>query len=189
MRHSRKIQASTPPHRQSGVVLVFSLVFLLILTLVGVSSMHGTSMEEKMTSNMRDRMSAFQAAESSLKDAEQFINNVAAQSAFNGANGLFGLNDLEPDFTQAAVWSNNALSVQATSVPGTRNPPRYFIKRYGTIKGGTGPKNVGAGYNTKVLTTDVTVFRVTARGTGNSVGAGAIAPTEVFLRSYFGRVF
>lgn len=189
MPHMKKIHTPTLPYRQTGVVLVFSLVFLLILTLVGVSSMHGTSMEEKMTSNMRDRMGAFQATESSLRDAEQFINSVTAQSTFNGTNGLFGTNDQEPDYTQAAVWSDNTLTRQAASVPGTLNPPRYFIKRAGSIKGGSGALNIGAGYNTKVLTTDVTVFRVTARGTGKTVGTGAAAPTEVFLRSYFGRIF
>ncbi len=180
---------STSLYRQSGVVLVFSLVFLLILTLIGVSSMRGTSLEEKMTSNMRDRMSAFQASESSLRDGELFINTVVSQSIFNGTNGLFGLNDLEPDFIQAAVWTDNTLSVSTTPVPGTRISPRYFIKRYGTIKGGAGAKNIGSGYKTKVASNDVIVFRVTARGTGNTVGVSATAPTEVILRSYFGRVF
>ncbi|VAW76317.1 hypothetical protein MNBD_GAMMA14-837 [hydrothermal vent metagenome] len=180
---------STPLYRQSGIVLVFSLFFLLILTLVGVSSMRGTSLEEKMTSNMRDRMSAFQAAESSLRDGELFINTVVSQSVFNGTNGLFGLNDLEPDFIQTAVWSDDALSATATPVPGTRVSPRYFIKRYGNIKGGAGAKNIGNGYKSKVASSDVIVFRVTSRGTGNTVGASATAPTEVILRSYFGRIF
>jgi len=176
-------------NRQTGAALVFSLIILLVMTLIGVSSMQGTSLEEKMTGNMRDRMSAFESAESALRDGEQLIATVVSQAVFNGNNGLFGLADAEPDFTLNATWVNAATSAPAGAVPGTRNAPRYFVKRYGTIKGGNGAKNIGNNYKSKVANNDVSIFRVTARGTGQMVGTGAAAPTEVTLRSYFGRVF
>ena len=40
--------------RESGSVLLISLVMLLILTLVGVASISGVSMTEKMTNSQRD---------------------------------------------------------------------------------------------------------------------------------------
>lgn len=49
--------------RQQGVVLIIALVFLLLLTLIGVTAMQGTSQEEKMSSNVQQQTEAFQAAE------------------------------------------------------------------------------------------------------------------------------
>ena len=175
--------------RQSGLALVFSLIFLLILTMIGISSMRGTTLEEKMAGNLRDRMIAFQSAESALRDGENFVANIVSPSVFNGTNGLFGLADVEPDYTQSATWTNNALSAAAGTVPGTQTPPRYVIKRFGTISGGKSAKNIGNAYKSQVGSNDVAVFRITARGTGKMAGAAGAEPTEVILRTYFGRIF
>ena len=61
-------KAHTP--RQRGVVLVFSLVFLLVLTILGVSVVGTTTSEEKMSRNFRDSLVALDAAEAALRDAE-----------------------------------------------------------------------------------------------------------------------
>ena len=44
---------------QRGSVLIVSLILLLILTLVGVTAMNMTSMEERMAGNYRDHQLAF----------------------------------------------------------------------------------------------------------------------------------
>ena len=62
-----------PKKEQTGVILVICLMMLLLLTLMGVSGMGSTALEEKMASNMRDRNIAFQAAEAALRHGEQFI--------------------------------------------------------------------------------------------------------------------
>ena len=59
--------------RQKGAVLIFCLVFLAILTMLGVSGMESTILEERMSGNMRDYTLAFQAAESALKNAEAWL--------------------------------------------------------------------------------------------------------------------
>lgn len=69
-----------PKNEQAGVVLVVCLIMLLLLTLMGVSGMGTTALEEKMASNMRDRNIAFQAAESTLRHAEQFVEDGNANS-------------------------------------------------------------------------------------------------------------
>ena len=61
-------KAHTP--RQRGVVLVFSLIFLLVLTILGVSVIGTTTSEEKMSRNFRDTLVALDAAEAGLRDAE-----------------------------------------------------------------------------------------------------------------------
>jgi type IV pilus assembly protein PilX len=56
--------------RQEGAILVIALLFLVLLTIIGISSIAGVTLEEKMAGNLRDQNVAFQAAESALRDAE-----------------------------------------------------------------------------------------------------------------------
>jgi len=55
--------------QQHGAVLVISLLILLVLTLVGVSSLDGSIMEEKMASNSQIAATTFQQAESAIREA------------------------------------------------------------------------------------------------------------------------
>lgn len=54
--------------RQQGVVLVISLLLLLVITLVGISSLSTTTLEEKMTSNMQAKHVVFQAADADIEE-------------------------------------------------------------------------------------------------------------------------
>ncbi len=56
--------------QQSGAALVVSLIFLVILTLLGLTAMQTGILEERMAGNTRDRNLAFQAAEAAMRDAE-----------------------------------------------------------------------------------------------------------------------
>ncbi|OGR32354.1 MAG: hypothetical protein A2091_00395 [Desulfuromonadales bacterium GWD2_61_12] len=60
---------------ESGAVLIVSLILLLVLTLLGITAMQSTTLEEKMAGNLADRNLAFQAAEAALRDAENEIEN------------------------------------------------------------------------------------------------------------------
>ena len=61
--------------RQSGAVLLVAMVILVILTLLGVTVMHTTSLQERMASNTQEQVHAFQAAETGLNQA--FADNLA----------------------------------------------------------------------------------------------------------------
>lgn len=56
-------------HSQSGAVLVVSLVFLLILALVGVSGMRTVIAERSMATNTQYHMESFEAAETAIESA------------------------------------------------------------------------------------------------------------------------
>ena len=58
---------------QRGAALVTGLVFLVILTLLGLSSSRGVIMQELIARNFRDEDLALQAAEAALKAAENCI--------------------------------------------------------------------------------------------------------------------
>jgi type IV pilus assembly protein PilX len=58
---------------QRGAVLMVALMFLVILTMLALTSMTGTTLEERMAGQYRDLNLAFQAAEAGLRDAERDI--------------------------------------------------------------------------------------------------------------------
>lgn len=63
------------PQKQRGATFVTGLIFLVVLTLFGITAMKTASMEERMSGNLRDRNVALQAAEMALRYAEQHIRD------------------------------------------------------------------------------------------------------------------
>ncbi len=77
---------SSPSRRQQGAALVVGLVLLVIVTLLGVTSLRTVTQEQRMSANQQDRQLAFQRAEQSLREGEaQLIQN---PSNFTNANRL-----------------------------------------------------------------------------------------------------
>ena len=61
--------------RQSGAVLIVAMILLVVLTLLGVTAMNTTSMQERIASNTQEQVHAFHAAETGLNQA--FSDNSA----------------------------------------------------------------------------------------------------------------
>jgi len=60
--------------RQRGVALLTALIFLVVLTLLGIGVYSTTTSEEKMARNFRDKEIALQSAEAALNEAKMLIN-------------------------------------------------------------------------------------------------------------------
>jgi type IV pilus assembly protein PilX len=63
----------TLPAKQRGMVLLVSLVFLLLLTLLGISSMQNATLQEKMSGSVALRNQTFQRSEAALRLGESSI--------------------------------------------------------------------------------------------------------------------
>jgi len=90
------MQSSTPHFTspgQQGAALITALVLLVILTLLGLSSMRTNVMEERMAANSQEMVRAFQSAESGLELA---FDNAASFDISNTAVNPLKQND--PDF-------------------------------------------------------------------------------------------
>jgi len=59
------------PHREQGVALLMALMFLVIITLISLSSMRTSTLELKMAANEQLRVEAVQSAQSAI---DQIIN-------------------------------------------------------------------------------------------------------------------
>lgn len=169
--------------RQHGAVLIVSLLLLTVMTLLGVTAMQVTTLEERMTGNMRDRNVALQAAETALRDAEAFIEGLVNTSNFNGSNGLYGANDPEPNPYDGATWSTSKSRGYSGTFPGVAGQPRYYIKNIAVIDADTETLNIGPGYGGRQTQGEVALFRITVRATGVSDSA------QVILQSHYGKRF
>lgn len=59
-----------------GYILITSLVFLLVLTLLGVALLTGVTMEERMAHNLREKQRAIAAASAAARDIENYLAQV-----------------------------------------------------------------------------------------------------------------
>ena len=170
---------------QEGFVLIVGLVILGLLTMLALSAMRDTTMQEKMAGASRDSGLAFQAAESALRDAEKCLQDDAAckfdttnaahfaqdDAAFPAHNTLF----------DAATWVAYDPPGDATVLAGV--PPggaKYIIRKANAVSAGAGGAEIGlGGYGDSEATESQAIYEITARGAGES-GAG-----QSVLRVYY----
>jgi len=165
--------------REGGSALIVSLLILIILSLLGLTAVRTTTLEEKMAGNLRDNDLAFQTAESALRDAETFVEGVVSTNAFNDAGGLYGEATADPDYFAAATWNAVNSAVYSGAITGVATQPRYIVKYLGVVPTAGGALNIG-GYGNQQAGT-LHSFRITARGTGGR------DTTQVILQDYYGR--
>lgn len=134
---------------EAGMVLLISLVFLLLLTLIGLSSMQMATSQEKISGSVRHRNQSFQSAESGLRIGE---------SAIQAAN--FNLRPCHS--IVACAPPGESISVSGPGV----NPVSTIT--WVAMKGGLyGIQNLGLGTGSAHLPADTsaTLYRVTSVGT------------------------
>ena len=179
---------------QEGFVLIVGLVILGLLTMLALSSMRDTTMQEKMAGASRDSGLAFQAAESALRDAENCITATTADCAFDAiANDAhFAQDDVAfPNHNtlfDAATWVAYDPPGAATALAGvpskakgdTTDGVNYIIRKASTVGGDAGGEDVSlCGHGCPAAAESQAIYEITARGAGAS-GAG-----QSVLRVYF----
>jgi len=171
---------------QSGVVLAISLIMLLLLTLIGITGSQVTSLEEKMAGNEKDYNLAFQAAETTLREAEKYIEGLTTMGDFDGTNpGLLQEADFDAGdyYLTLNNWSssNSVASSKNFSLIPSSFQPRYIIKYMFVKKVDKNAKlNIG-GYGESTAGGQVTIFKVTSRSTG------VTGLSQVVLQSFYGK--
>ena len=160
---------------QRGVALVIALVFLLILTILGITAMQTATMQERMSGNVRDRNVALQAAEVALRAGERELEEAVLPPS--AATGPHYYDSLEQDLGSDGVqwwyefdWDNDG-GVATVSVEGARDA-RYVIEEM-TVFAPGGVSVTGEAFE------DQNFYRITARGTGTTDGS------LVFLQTTF----
>jgi type IV pilus assembly protein PilX len=182
----RNRQTTKPGNRQDGVALFISLVLLLVLTIIGVSAVQSTSLEVRMARNDQDSLLAFQAAESALRDGEDFLDGITSTAAFvdNGAAGLWTVADFNqtPRWQTAGLWTSNQSVTATNAIAGVAEQPRFIVEHVASVLREENAYQLDDPYASGSADR-IEMFRITARGVGGTAAAA------VTLQSTFGRVF
>ncbi len=183
--------------KQTGSVLIISLVLLLIMTLLGISSIQMTTLDEKMAANFQDKQKSLQAAESAIRyalaqldndnyDIEDFVDNASTN---NGDNGLYDLR--EDSLTNSGTgtkksshWSSFATvsnwdwsddtkrqavpdSTQIKSAMKLTDAPQYIIGMHDPVSRGS-----SEGYQ-------CTPFTIIGAGRGSQAGTTTLVSVQI----------
>jgi len=150
--------------RQRGVSLIVAMVMLIVLTLIGVSSMNTAITELKMAGSMQQQTIALNRADEMLRvgedDVEKIVNDPSAFDFSAGGDGYYVVDDKIDVFDLS--WAN-LKPIQGSSADD------LYVTEY------LGPKAI-PGESVKVSTDGrivggaVHTFRITARST---TGKGA----------------
>ena len=150
-------------------MLIISLFMLLIMTLVAITSMSTTTLEEKMAGNMRDKNIALQSSEAALEDGEGWLASLGAAPADATNCGappcdVWALNILPSLADQSATWwQTNAREYGKAGIKDisdVNTDPYFVVEEQAYVR-----DNLDSGQNPP---TGRSFYRVTARGTGGS---------------------
>ncbi|MDQ2964084.1 MAG: PilX N-terminal domain-containing pilus assembly protein [Pseudomonadota bacterium] len=167
-----------------------ALMFLLVLSVLGISVLNSTLLQEKMAGNTKDTNVAFQAAEAGLRDAEADIAlNITSGTVFTSSctNGLCTPpstwpTPLSTDISKAIDWTSSANTRtygSRTSAPALADvaaPPLYVIEKLSSLPVGPGG-SVGIGVTAP--NSGGIAYRLTVLATG------ARSETRIILQSTF----
>jgi len=166
--------------KQKGAVLIVSMIMLLLLTLLAVSSMKTTIMEEKVTGNYKDKNTAFQSAEAALRAGENYLRNTATLPVFDGSNGLYQPTTSGASRWNLVDWSNSDKVVAYApedddeSLYGLVEQPNFIIEELLPVIDPDDSSEVGVALENKF-------YRVTSRAVGGTSTA------VIMLQSVFKR--
>jgi type IV pilus assembly protein PilX len=166
---------------QRGAVLVTAILLLLVLTIIGVTVMQMSRMQERMAGNSRDVNLAFQGAEGALREAENLIDaaNVRPVSCLEGCTFLIedsvAGNPAKQDLTW---WEDNSTDFNGGVVidnlaeqPTATIEELGFFRTDGGVVMGQDPPD-GRDF-----------YQVTSRSTGGS-GTAEVVLQTTFTRRY-----
>lgn len=183
--------------QQQGVILIVALIMLLVMTVAGVTTMTGSTLQEKIAGNQRQQMTARINADQGLKAAETYldslhpgnsINTTLLQSEFSSTNGLY--TEVAPlgggvaiplafDRLDRASWTTS----NSVAVPNETNVlSRYTIEYVGAINE-EGFANLDDKSGEPDDASLRKIFRITAIGFGDNANVFSILESYYFERS------
>ena len=177
---------------QRGISLVIVMIFLVILSVLGISAMQSSTLSSRIARNEADRNLAFQAAEAALRDGELDVRNqrfdrskcnpsitgcrakpIEGRTRFDSSctDGRCAFTDTgTPVWETASKWSSSGASVEygtytgAADIPLVSRKPRYLLEAI-------------------PLTDSPPTYRITAVGYGTNSSSQVMLQTVVVVKN------
>jgi type IV pilus assembly protein PilX len=158
---TRKYYGNPTPGSQRGVSLIVALIMLIVLTLIGVSSMNTAIVELKMAGSAQQQGIALNRADEMLRVGENDVQGITDQPAafdFSTADdGYYVIADAIDIFD--LDWEDQGLiSIQGTNAGDT------YVNEYLGAKAIPG-ESVKVGTDGRIIGGAVHTFRITSRST------------------------
>ena len=172
--------------KQSGAVLIVSLIIVIAVTALVLSGTQSTLMQEKMTASMRDLHISLEVAESGVRDAENLIDALTDVSSFANVEtgGKYSIGTGPTDLFAEATWADNLTTAATIEVSDENIVARYFIEYLGLVKTLSDEANMNVtGYGAGELESTTHGFKIVVRATGRT------GYSERIIVSYFGKIF
>jgi len=142
---SNHLSLDHPHRRQAGAALPIVLLLLLIVTLLGIASMRGAIMQERMASNTSARSMAFQVAEAGLRQAEIIIRDgtitfPTGLGVCSAGRCSMVVPPSDPAWAATGFWTSGAgfQTGAAVSIGTNSISPRFVIEDFGTTTNAAG---------------------------------------------------
>ena len=162
------------------MVLVTSLVILLVITMLALSAVQSTSIQELISRNQRDSNLAFNAAETALVEAESIINSLSSLSYGDSVSPK--IYDARSSGALTNLWNSTYVNASSSNVDVVASQPVFVIEHVRTVISDEDRLNIdNIGQNPNTCCTQM--FRITARGTGGTDNA------QVVLQTTYGKRF
>lgn len=151
------------------------LIMVLLISIISISAIRGSNLQEAIAGNMRERNLAFQSAESGLRAGETVVADYSARPIITNSQGLYNDTFTTPasstlTFTSANWIDTQRVTVTALNLAYVARQPSYVIEQLNPDIGDCA-KSEGSGIDSQAMLTtgDCVPYRVTARGFGASV--------------------
>lgn len=119
--------------RQTGISLVIALVFLVVLTMLGLGMFFSTKSEEAMARNFRDKEITLHAAEAALNEAKMLITgSYDASAAPTPLPRVIGEQDCNKATKPHGFICNDQPLVDVDLFPASGTPPGDALSTYGS---------------------------------------------------------
>jgi len=174
---------------QHGFVLVISLLLLLVISVVGILIVQGTSLQHKMANASYDREINFQNAEAALRVAAQSVVTQPGLIARNcQAGGVVCLINpfADPNLPTGSIHTLDTGTYTAGT--NTEGQPQYVIEDMGNwtqAQSDTGFNQTSNVHNYGIQGASATAvyYRITARsGDPNVVGSRAVVTIQATVK-------
>lgn len=180
------------PKRETGAVLIVGLVMVLLISIIAVSAIRGSNLQESMAGNMRERNLSFQSSESALRVGESLVSDQASRPLMTNSSGMYSDTYKTPNnsvltFTDANWKDAGKVKVASLGFDADlfSRQPTYVVEELDPDIG-IGAAMEGSAIDLEGMqsTGDITPYRVTARGYGASENSVKTLQTT-YNRRYF----
>ncbi|WP_165770051.1 pilus assembly PilX family protein [Thauera propionica] len=145
---------------QHGAVLIIGLIMLLVVTMIGLTAMQTSTQQERMAGNLHDRNLATQAAEATVRVAEEALTAGLFPFTVSLVNGRFDIESVGTSAPDPLLddWAANRVVLSADERVRAATAAVYRIEKLPNI---SFTNTLEAGKNK-----ELEVFTVTARAQG-----------------------